>query len=141
MNLRSRLIPQVVVHGLRGRLPRLVAPGVAHDFVASDDVVEAFLLAAEHIDRESGAIYNVGSGVQTSLRDVIALARRVLGIEVEPVWGSEPARDWDTTTWMADVRKARSVLGWQPTAELRGGFCADRHLVRVDARGAAEVPH
>lgn len=117
-----RLIPQLVVQGLCGRLPPLVAPDVAHDFVASDDVVEALLLAARHVHREPGAIYNVGSGVQTSLRDVVALARRVLGIEVEPEWGSAPRRDGDTPTWVADVRKARSVLGWRPTLSFEDGF-------------------
>jgi len=117
-----RLIPQLVVQGLRGRLPPLVAPEVAHDFVAIDDVVEAFLLAAERVDLKPGAVYNIGSGVQTGLRDVVAMARRVLGVEVEPEWGSAPGRDWDTTTWVADARKAQSMLGWRATVSFEEGF-------------------
>src|SRR5262245_25576497 len=40
----TRLIPSLIVHGLRGALPPLVAPDVARDFVYAEDVVDAFLL-------------------------------------------------------------------------------------------------
>jgi nucleoside-diphosphate-sugar epimerase len=30
-------------------------------------------------------------------------------------------RSWDTTVWVADVRKIRAALGWEPRYDLRGG--------------------
>jgi nucleoside-diphosphate-sugar epimerase len=33
-----------------------------------------------------------------------------------------PARIWDTDVWVADNRKIRDVLGWQPHTSLEEGF-------------------
>jgi dolichol-phosphate mannosyltransferase len=117
-----RLVPRLASHGLRGELPPLVSPTIARDFVAVDDVVDAFVLAAARGTPEAGAVYNVGSGVQTSIAQLVALARRVLDVEVEPDWASMPPRIWDTDTWVADSRRIRDDLGWAPRIGLEEGF-------------------
>jgi len=83
----TRLIPTLIVRGLRGELPPLVNPNIARDYVYTEDVNNAYLLAATHPDQELGAVYNVGTGIQTSLRDVVDIARCELPITVEPQWG------------------------------------------------------
>ncbi|HVG55187.1 MAG TPA: NAD-dependent epimerase/dehydratase family protein [Vicinamibacterales bacterium] len=107
-----RFLPSLIVHGLRGVLPPLVSPQTARDFVYVDDVLDAFLLAARDTSSEAGAIYNIGTGVQTTIGDAVEAARRVMGIATEPAWGTMPARAWDTDTWVADTRKSREVLQW-----------------------------
>jgi dolichol-phosphate mannosyltransferase len=121
-----RLVPQLASHGMRGALPPLVSPTIARDFVAVDDVVEAFVLAARRTSPEAGAVYNVGSGVQTTIAQLVALARRVLDIDAEPEWASMAPRIWDTDTWVADGRRIRSELGWVPRVGLEEGFT--RHV-------------
>lgn len=118
----KRLMPSLILRGLKGEVPPLVNPDVARDFVYVDDVSEAYLLAATRPAQELGAVYNVGTGVQTSLREVVKVARRVMGITVEPGWGSMPDRQWDTNVWVADNRKIRDELGWQPCYTLEQGF-------------------
>ena len=118
----QRLLPSLIVHGRRGVFPPLVSPHTARDFVHVDDVVDACLLAAQHRGGEPGAIYNVGSGVQTTIEEAVDVARRVLSIPAEPQWGSMPARVWDTDTWVADSRKIRSELGWEPRYTFEHGF-------------------
>ncbi len=118
----GRLLPNVILRGLEGALPALVSPDAAHDFVYVDDVVEAFLLAAEEPVVEPGRIFNVGSGIQTTLGDVIAIARRLLEIEAEPVWGSMEAKLWDTAVWVADSRRIRAELGWSPRFTFEEGL-------------------
>ena len=121
----SRLIPTLIVRGLNGKLPPLVNPETARDFVYVDDVVEAYLLAATQSSfEEYGAVYNVGSGIQTTLREVVEVARRVMNIEDEPEWGSMPARQWDTQVWVSDNSKIRNELGWQPRFTLEQGLRA-----------------
>ncbi|HEY7063022.1 MAG TPA: NAD-dependent epimerase/dehydratase family protein [Chloroflexota bacterium] len=120
----TRLLPTLILRGLDGHLPPLVDPDVARDFVYVDDVVEAYLLAATCADQEPGAVYNVGTGTQTSLRQVVAVARATLGIQAEPAWGSMPNRRWDTTTWVADNRKIVRDLGWAPRYTFADGFQA-----------------
>lgn len=118
----SRLVPSLITHGLEGKLPPLVGSDVARDFVYVDDVCEAFLLAVTNTSDELGAIYNVGTGVQTSLRQVVEVARRAMSIEAEPQWGSMPQRQWDTSVWVADSRKIRRMLGWRPNYSFEQGF-------------------
>lgn len=118
----TRLLPNIIVRGLRGELPELVDPDVARDFVYVDDVAEAYILAATRRGGEYGAIYNVGTGVQTTVRDVVRAARKVLDIPAEPRWGSMPGRVWDTTAWVADIRRIGRALGWKPKAQFESAF-------------------
>jgi nucleoside-diphosphate-sugar epimerase len=118
----SRLVPTLIVKGLEGKLPPLVNPDVARDYIHVDDACDAFLLAATTRDQEAGVVYNVGSGVQTTLREIVAAARRILGVEAEPVWGSMPERSWDTNVWVSNPSKIKARLGWSPRHDLDSGL-------------------
>lgn len=120
----TRLMPQLVVCGRRGTLPPLVDPRTARDFIEVSDVARAYLLAAASSSRELGGVYNVGSGVQTTVGEAVAIARRTLDISEEPVWQSMAPRRWDTQTWVANIAKIRGQLHWQPTRSLSEGFQA-----------------
>jgi nucleoside-diphosphate-sugar epimerase len=117
-----RLVPTLVVNALKRRLPPLADPNVARDFVHVDDVVDAYRAAAERAT--GGEVYNVGSGVQTSLAELVEVAREVFSLTGEPAWGSMAPRSWDTTTWVATTGKIRSELGWEPRTSLAGGLRA-----------------
>lgn len=117
-----RLMPTLVAHGLRGDLPPLVDPSTARDFVHVEDVCDAFLLAAAMSAVGSSSIYNVGSGTQTSLRELVEVVRRVLGISATPRWGSHEPRPWDASVWVADPSKVERELGWRPRRELPSGL-------------------
>lgn len=118
----TRLIPTLIVRGLNDELPPLVNPDVARDYVYVEDIIEAYLRAATQPNQEPGAIYNVGMGVQTSIRDVLDTARRIMGITVEPKWGSMANRMWDTKIWVADNRKILKELCWQPRYTFEQGL-------------------
>ncbi len=118
----QRLLPTLILAGLQGQLPPLVNPKIARDFVYVDDVVEAYLLAATVQAHEFGPVYNIGTGVQTKLREVVKLARRVLNVPAKPAWGTMPNRKWDTDSWICDNRKAQAALGWRPRHDLEAGF-------------------
>lgn len=118
----TRLIPTLIGRALAGGLPPLVDRAVARDFVHVDDVVEAYLLAATGQHDEFGAVYNVGSGVQTTLETVVEVARRLIGVSADPEWGTMPRRAWDTTLWVADSRRIRSQLGWAPRYSFEDGL-------------------
>ncbi|MBE2317426.1 NAD-dependent epimerase/dehydratase family protein [Solirubrobacter sp. CPCC 204708] len=118
----GRLMPTLAVRGLRGELPPLVAPETARDFVHVDDACDAFVRAAQAPDLEPGVVLNLGSGRQTTLREIVAIAREVLAIEAEPQWGSTAARSWDTSVWVSDPRRIETALGWRASTDLREGF-------------------
>ena len=118
----GRLVPTLIVLGLRGELPPLVSPDIAHDYVYVDDVSEAYVAAASGHHEAWGPVYNVGTGQQTSLREIVEIASRALGIQEAPRWDSMQPREWDTTVWRADIRKIRERLGWTPRHDLAQGF-------------------
>ena len=118
----TRLIPTLILHGMEGKFPPLVNPKIARDYVHVDDVSEAYLLAATGPLEEMGAVYNVGTGVQTTLREVVEVAREVLQVPGAPAWGSMPDRAWDTSTWVADNRKIKRELGWEAHLSFGEGF-------------------
>jgi UDP-glucose 4-epimerase len=116
----GRFVPALAEAALRGTLPSLASPRVARDFVWVGDVVDAYLLAASAPG--PGAVYNVGSGRQTTLAEAVDAARRVLGVSEEPSWGSMPDRSWDTEVWVADVSKIERELGWRPAVGFDEGL-------------------
>lgn len=118
----GRLMPTLVARGLEGRLPPLVSPDTPRDFVSMRDAERAFLRAAERTEVERGSVFNIGSGCQTTLREVVEVARAQLGIAEEPQWGTEAQRSWDAAVWVADPRRAREQLGWEAEDGLPTGF-------------------
>lgn len=128
----SRLIPTLLVAALRGRLPALADPRVARDFVYVDDVCAAFIATAADTGSPVDAIFNVGTGVQSTLAAVVETVRGMLGVEAEPEWGSMPNRSWDTTSWVADIGKIRNSLGWQPRHTLESGLRATVDWLRAN---------
>ncbi len=118
----SRLIPKLVTRGLEGAFPPLANPDIARDFVYIADVCDAYLAAARTVVDEKGAVYNVGSGTQTTLRDIVATVREILRIPAEPEWGSMQARAWDTNIWVSDSRKIARQLNWRASTSLERGL-------------------
>lgn len=119
----SRLIPAVVARGLAGSYPDFVNPDVARDFVYVDDVCEAFVLAAAKMTPDlHGESINVGSGLETTIRHLAEISRRVFGLQELPRFGTMSGRHWDLTRWQADVGKAERLLGWRARTGLADGL-------------------
>jgi dolichol-phosphate mannosyltransferase len=129
----TRLFPALVVRGLSGGLPPLVRPDVARDYVYAGDVAAAYLAAAGSPLADPGAVFNVGTGVQTTIAELVALVRREFGIDAEPQWGSLDQRPWDTSTWIADCRKIEAELGWVARVPVADGFRRTVAWFREDA--------
>jgi dolichol-phosphate mannosyltransferase len=118
----SRFVPRLAALGLSKKLPPLVSPEVARDFVYVDDVVDAYLAAARRRGSEPGSVYNVGTGRQTTIREALEIARRSLAIDAVPEWGTMPNRSWDTTVWVANPAKIDKELGWKSRTTFEEGF-------------------
>jgi UDP-glucose 4-epimerase len=129
----TRLVPRLIAEGLQGRFPPLVSPSVARDYVHVEDVTSAYLRTAE-AGREPGAVYNVGTGVQTTLAEIVGCVRRLLKIDAEPEWGTMAERSWDTDVWVANPARIRRELGWIPTLDLEQGLAKTMAWVRSGGR-------
>ena len=117
-----RLIPALILNGCQGKYPLLVNPDIARDFIYVDDVNNAYLLAAKDPEGDYGRVFNVGTGIQTSIKEIVEIAKDYFHITEEPQWGSMEKRNWDTNTWKAAWTKIQAALGWKPAITLPEGF-------------------
>jgi len=89
------------------------------DFVYVGDVAEGLDRAASSRG-VSGGLFNIGSGRETSILDLIAALRPMAGGELEIV--REPARSGDVRKSRADTRRATRVLGFRARTPLKTGL-------------------
>lgn len=117
----GRLIPNIILHGMNGTLPMLVDPNVARDYLYMKDVENAYILLANQLRGNTGEVYNLGSGIQTPLSEVVSLACNIFRLSVKPEWGTMPNRKWDTTIWKANNDSIKTI-GWRPEFTFEQGF-------------------
>jgi len=89
------------------------------DYVYVDDVVEAMLAAATASDVDQ-TIINVGSGRETSVRELVRLVLEVTGTQPEVVYN--PRADGGPARLCADIRLATEKLGYRPRVSLEEGL-------------------
>jgi UDP-glucose 4-epimerase len=89
------------------------------DFVYIDDVARANVLAlASDVSDE---IFNVASGVETSLNDLAYALLKVMGSDLEPEYGPERKVN-PVPRRLADTTKAERMLGFRATVGLDEGL-------------------
>jgi UDP-glucose 4-epimerase len=87
------------------------------DFVYVGDVVRALSAAAAD---PGGGVYNVGSGIETAVRELHRLCAEVAGVEREPRFGAD--RPGDLRHSVVDPSRAASELGWRAETTLAEGL-------------------
>ena len=118
----TRLVPVVLDAARTGAVVPLPARVSRRDWVWVGDVVDACVRAALADDLPTGQVLNIGTGVQTTTQDLVAVASRVTGREIAVAAGAHPGRDWDTDCWVSDPSLAAALLGWRPTVDLAEGL-------------------
>lgn len=91
------------------------------DFVHVDDVVQANLRAATSASA-AGKAFNVGTGTSISIRALAESIVEVTGSASSLVHVEE--REGDISESVADITRAREVLGYEPTYDLESGLRA-----------------
>jgi UDP-glucose 4-epimerase len=111
--------------------------GQTRDFVYIDDVVEALIRAGEESGVD-GQIINVGSGEETSIRDLVETISRIVRQDANVLYNREAAGG--IARLVADVTKAGRLLHYRPRVQLEAGL---RKLLERDAglRRAASGIH
>ncbi len=127
------VIPKLIHQTLGGGSLVIFGDGrQTRDFVYIDDVIEAMVAAAtaRHVD---GEVINVGSGQETSVRDLAVKIGQIVGRPVEPLYSQ--AQSGGVERLCADIGKAGRLLKYAPKVSLEDGL---RFILQRDARFAKE---
>ena len=134
----ARFVPTVLAAAAHGTAVALTVPGMRRDWVWVEDVIDACLLAAAIDGLPAGAVYNIGTGVQTTNEELVAVAEEVTGRSITVAPDQHPGRSWDTANWVSDPNAARAELNWEPRVTLREGLARCWAALSItDSRSAA----
>ena len=86
------------------------------DYVHVIDLIDAHLKALQSLGKPGHEIYNLGSGSGYSVREVVAAASAAIGHQIAFI--DAPRRAGDPAVLIADISKAKSHLGWEPTRDM-----------------------
>jgi UDP-glucose 4-epimerase len=115
----AAVIPRFILWGLRGEPLEVHGDGrQSRDFTYIDNVVEANCLAADV--PEASGVFNVGCGERVSLLQIIGKLETLLGRPVER--RHTPARAGDVAHTLADIGRAKRVLGYTPLVPFDEGL-------------------
>ena len=103
---------------LHGKHPKIFGTGdQVRDYLYVGDVVDANVIALE---RGSGEMLNLGTGVGTSVNDIVRELNSILGTRLDPI--HEPPRAGEVQRIYLDATRAKQVLGWAPRVSFRDGL-------------------
>jgi UDP-glucose 4-epimerase len=87
------------------------------DYINVEDLVNAHLKAMEYlkVGGESD-VFNLGTGAGNSVYEIVSEVERIMGVPLEKSAGER--RGGDANIAVADNRKAKAILGWEPQRDL-----------------------
>jgi GDP-L-fucose synthase len=106
---RESEAPQVVMWG---------SGSPSREFLYVDDAARALLLAAEHLDTSMPV--NIGTGIETRIRDLAETIARLSGYQGEIVW--DASKPDGQPTRCLDVMRARESMGFEAEIGLEDGL-------------------
>ena len=116
----AAVVPNFVTAALKGRPATIYGDGgQTRDFCFIDNVVEANLLACT-ADGVSGEVFNIACGEATSLLDVVEAVAQATGTRIAPI--HEPARTGDIRHSLANIDKAKTLLGYTGGVKFKEGI-------------------
>jgi len=120
------LIPSIL-RQLGNKDLELSDPEPKRDYLYISDAIDAYLKAGEY-DKADFDVFNIGAGVSYAVRDIVDRALQAWG-EGTTVKYRYQRRRGEIADVVADIRKAKRLLGWQPKVTFEEGIqrCVEWH--------------
>jgi UDP-N-acetylglucosamine 4-epimerase len=118
----AAVIPLFIDAVMKNQPPKMNGDGnQTRDFTFVENCVEANIRAALVKNPEAvNQVYNIAVGDRTSLNDLFNILKEEAKSDIEPVYG--PDRAGDIRDSLADISKARTLLGYDPQMRIREGL-------------------
>lgn len=118
----AAVIPLFIKAALQDKVPTINGDGTfSRDFTYVDNAVQANLKALFSESAKSvNEVYNVAYGTRTTLNELWQYICEAIGVVIEPFYG--PPRNGDIPHSLADIAKAKELLGYQPIFAVKEGL-------------------
>ena len=90
------------------------------DYVYIDDAIEALIKAVDNHPPTFCGIYNIGTGINYSVKSVMKIIGEELKVDIETIY--LPVKQDEPMETLAKCEKALTWLGWKSTISLREGI-------------------
>jgi nucleoside-diphosphate-sugar epimerase len=119
-----RLVPYLMVRGLKGKKAELNDPRHVRDFIYVKDICEAYINLIERQSKVGfGEIFNLGTGKESKVGEIVNLIEKISGEKLKVEWQYSNERIGDKAVhWLADMSKMRDILNWRPKYSLENGL-------------------
>ena len=117
-------VAHFVIAAVMGRPITIYGDGKqVRDVLHVGDLIRAYELAVEKIDEIAGTAFNIGGGPENTLAVWKEFGPLLAGLRGEPLPVSYgPWRPGDQLVFVADISRARRLLGWQPAVDPKTGI-------------------
>ncbi len=117
----AAVIPKFITAVLNGRAPVIYGDGrQSRDFTYVENVVRANIKCLSAPPEARGEVFNIACGERTDLLAVLDILSDISGKEITPNF--EPSRPGDVRHSLANISKAREVLGYHPEVSFPEGL-------------------
>lgn len=118
----KRLMSEAIVNSLEGKPIIFSNPRIVRDYIYIDDVINAYLKIIKKAKNLQGEIFNLGSGRETTIKEVVSAILKITGSKSSIKWGILPPRDFESMIWQADISKMKKLIGWKPQNSFLDGL-------------------
>ena len=121
----SRLVPELMASVVRGREPRIRSDGTPRrDFLHVSDAVAAYLSLADAVASGNGLgrAFNAGTGVPTSVAEVITLIGSIVDLDLGSVVLAEGTPKGEIDEQFVDPSRLTDLTGWEAQVGLEDGM-------------------
>ena len=116
----SAVIPKFINMLNKGRNPTIWGDGTtSRDFTYIDNVINANILACEK-KAAAGNVINIAYGKAYTINDLVEKLNKIIGADLSPTYG--PEKIGDVKHSLADISKARKILGFEPEIDFEEGL-------------------
>jgi len=119
---KIRFIPTIIRSLIEQKEIQLTKETIRRDFIYIDDLINAYINAINYQSYIKHSIYNIGSGVEHTNKQVVQTLFKVTNLKSKLKIGAFAKRKWDTTHCVSDISLAKKDLKWQPINSLDQGL-------------------
>lgn len=111
-------VPKFIDQISKGKIPMITGNGEqSRDFTYVDDVVDQIILAGK--SKVFGEAFNAGAGHTVSINEIFKTVCKLMNKKVQPLYVAPVVEPKMT---LADISKAKRLLGWEPKVSLEEGL-------------------